>query len=182
MGEKFVEAFLKGGEAFGAGERFVVAVGGDDEVGFDEGEVLVEVGEVVGTRHEVHFVGRPGEVANDEFVVRVVLVQQGLEMTVAALGIEKEIANEGNAGAGLELERQGGDDRLGRLGPRRGLEVEVVFGELRVLVRSCFVSLGIFSVLYWLAFFLGMIGELMSARSVGFTPLTSPPKLKLLGW
>jgi hypothetical protein len=111
-----------------------------------------------------------------------VLMQQGFEVAVAAFGIKEEIADEGNAGARLDIERQGADDRLRGFGPRRGLEVEVVFGELRVLVRSCFVSLGIFSVFYWLAFFLGMIGELMSARSTGFTPLTSPPKLKLLGW
>jgi hypothetical protein len=145
VGEEFVEALLEGGEAFGAGEGFVVAVGGDDEIGFDEGEVLVEVGEVVGPGHEVHFVGGPGEVADDEFVVRVVLVEEGLEMTVAALGIEEEVADEGNAGPFFKGERQGGGDRLGGFGPWRGLEVEVVLGELRVLIRSC---LGALSGLY----------------------------------
>ena len=69
MGQERVEALFEGGEAFFASERFIEAVGCDDDVGFEVGEVLVEVAEVVGTRHQVHFVGRPGEVADREFVI-----------------------------------------------------------------------------------------------------------------
>ena len=75
MGEELVEAFLKSGETFFACEGFIVAIGSDDEVGFKVVEVLVEVAEVIGTGHEVHFVGWPGEVANGQFVLWVVLVK-----------------------------------------------------------------------------------------------------------
>ena len=141
----------------------IVAVGGGDDAGFDEGEVLVEVGEVAGTGHEVDLVAGPSEVADDEFVVRVMLVEEDLEMTVAALGIEKEIADEGNTGAGLKFERQGGDDGFGGPGARRGLEIEVIFRQLRVLGGSWLGRLGAFSVVYFTAFFWEPPGEFLWA-------------------
>ncbi len=69
MGKERVEALFEGGDSLFVVERFIESVGRDDDVGFEVGEVLVEVAEVVGTRHQVHFVGRPGEVADREFVI-----------------------------------------------------------------------------------------------------------------
>ncbi|MDE0861137.1 MAG: hypothetical protein OSA93_13320 [Akkermansiaceae bacterium] len=57
-------------------------------------------------------------------------------MSEATFGIEKEIADEGNARAGLKLERQGGGDRRGGLGARRSFEVNVVIRQRRVLFWS----------------------------------------------
>ena len=111
------------------------------------------------------------------------LVEESFEMSEATFGIEKEVADEGNARAGLKLEGQGGGDRCSGLGARRGLEVNIVIRQLRVLFWRGPFYLGVLGVLlfYFPAFFLGMMGAFMSARSEGFTPLTSPPKLNELG-
>ena len=112
-------------------------------------------------------------------------------MSVTALGIEKEISNQSNPCLWLELERKSGLDGLGLSWARRSLEIDVILRELwipfgRRLIKFCIfgVSLTLFFFnrrFYFTAFFLGMIGVLRSARSAGLTPLTSPPKLKLLG-
>lgn len=111
-------------------------------------------------------------------------------MSVTALGIEKEISNQSNPCLWLELEGKSGLDGLGLSWSRRSLEIDGILRELwipfgRRLVKFCIfgVSLTLFfnRRFYFTAFFLGMIGVLRLARSVGLTPLTSPPKLKLLG-
>ena len=58
-----------------------------------------------------------------------------VEVAVAAFVVELQVADEGDAGPLRDLERQGGGDRLGLAGTGRGLEVDVVVGELWVLFR-----------------------------------------------
>jgi len=87
VGQKLVEPFFESGESFFSSEGFVVTVSSDDEVGFEVVEVLVEVAEVIGAGHEVDFVGRPGEVADGEFVIGVVLMKKSFEVAEAAFGV-----------------------------------------------------------------------------------------------
>jgi len=97
--------------------------------------VLVEVAEIVGARLEVNFVGRPGEVADRELVFRETLVEERFEVAVTALVVELQVPDERDAGLGRDFEWQGGGDRLGLAGTGRGLEIDVVAGEFRVLLR-----------------------------------------------
>ena len=61
--------------------------------------MLIEIAEVIGAWHEVDFVGWPGEISDGESVIGMMLVEEGFEMPVAALGIEEEIPDEGDAGS-----------------------------------------------------------------------------------
>ena len=133
--EEGVEAVDEWLDSLRAGEGFVVAEGGDDEVRLEVEEVLIEVAEVVGTGLEVDLVGGPGEVADGELVPGEALVEEGFEVALAAFVVEEEVADEGDAGLGLDGEGEGGLDR-GCLVGAGGFEVDVKFGEGGVL-RGC---------------------------------------------
>jgi len=131
--EEGVEAVDEGLDSLRAGEGFVVAEGGDDEVRLEVEEVLIEVAEVVGTGLEVDLVGGPGEVADGELVPGEALVKEGFEVALAAFVVEEEVADEGDAGLGLDGEGEGCLDRGCLVGAEGGVEVDVKFGEGGVL-------------------------------------------------
>ena len=65
--------------------------------------MLIEITEVIGSWHEVDFVGWPGEISDGELVVRVMLVEEGFEMPIAAFGIEEEVSDKGDACSFFQL-------------------------------------------------------------------------------
>jgi hypothetical protein len=114
LDEEGFEKRLELGEALFAVEALVEAEGGEDDVGLVLGEVLVEVAKAIGARAEGHFVGGPAEVAEDELLVGKALMHEGLELAVVAHAIEKRIADEGDACAGFQLQRELGESRNGK--------------------------------------------------------------------
>ena len=110
--------------------------------------MLIEVAEVVGTGHEVDFIGGPCEVTDGEFVIGVVLVEKGFEMAVAAFGIKKEVADEGDTGAGSDVKREPCFDGFGVGRAGGGFEINVVFGEVGIFGRSLAFELGVTGVFF----------------------------------
>ena len=153
VGQEGVETLAEVRQALRSGEGLVGAERSDDDVGLEIQEVLIEVPKVVGARLEVDFIGRPGEVADPELVLGKALVEQGFEVAEAPLGIEEEIANECNPGPGGEIERQAGPDRGGLGRARRGLEVDIVIRQARILGRCRLVELGVLAVRLYRLFF-----------------------------
>ena len=105
---------LELGEAFFAFEALVEAEGGEDDVRLVLGEVLVEVAKAIRPRAEGHFIGGPAEVAEDELLPGKALVHERLELPIVAHAIEERIPDEGDAGAGFQLQRQLGEGREGQ--------------------------------------------------------------------
>ena len=91
--------------------------------------MLVDVGEVFRSGGQIDFVGRPGEVADDEFVVREAGVQQGGQMPEELGTFEECVADQADVVAAVECERQ--RRRAGRAGvwPRGRLGEDPEAGE-----------------------------------------------------
>jgi hypothetical protein len=115
------------------GERLVEAVGGQDHVGPAEGKVLLEVGEVVGPGSEIDFVGRPGERADDQFLVGKGRVEHGRHVAEQGRPLEQRVADEADMVAPAEFERQRRRDRLAGRRPGGAVEVEAILGEVLLL-------------------------------------------------
>ena len=89
MGQELIKAFPEAREAFFSAERFIVSVGGNDEVAFEVVEMLVKVTEVIWPGHEIDFISWPGKVTNCKFMLWIVLVEESFEVAEAAFGIKE---------------------------------------------------------------------------------------------
>jgi hypothetical protein len=95
-----------------------------------EREVLLEVGEVVGPGCEGDLVGRPGERADDEFLLGKRRVEHGRHVTEQGRPLEQRIADEADMVAAAEFERQRRRDRFAGRRPRRRLPVDRIAREV----------------------------------------------------
>ena len=87
-------------------EGFVVAERGEDDVDFLARQVLRHGGEVVRTRLQIHLVRRPGEVSDHELVIGMRELDQRLDVAKLLRTIQQRVADEGNARAFFQLQRQ----------------------------------------------------------------------------
>ena len=140
------EAGLEDIDGVDTGEGFVVAEGGEDDVDFFAGQVLFDRGEIVGARLQIDLVGRPGEVADDELVVGMSEVQEGFEMRKLLRAVEQRVADERDAVALFQLQRQGGGDGRGFFRFGSVLRIDAVIGEFGVLFGLLLVELDVFRV------------------------------------
>ena len=110
--EEVCEVGFETGEAFLAViiPGFVEAVGGEDDVGFGFGEVVVDVAEVFGAWAATDGVRRPGEVADDEVVMGIAGVEAGFDFAEVLHAFGEGVADPDDVIALLEVERGGVGD------------------------------------------------------------------------
>ena len=124
VAEERIEIRLEFREAGGTGEGFVETEEGKNHIGADAGEPLVGGAKVFGTGAGGQFVAGDGEIAHDEFVLRILRVNERLERAEMLHAIGERVADEGDLGAGIEGERRverGGDCWRHGCDRRRGL-------------------------------------------------------------
>ena len=126
-----------------AGEGFVEAVGGEDDVGLRQGEVLLGVGEIGRPGLHLDGIGRPGQISHLQLVVGKMLVQEGFEIGEILGAVEEGVADEGDAGAFGDVERQAGFDGGRSLRPGGRLLVDGVLCQAGILDDRLFPRLAI---------------------------------------
>ena len=134
VAEERIEIRLEFREAGGTGEGFVETEERKNHIGADAGEPLVGRAKVFGTGAGGQFVAGDGEVAHDEFVFRILRVNERLERAEMLHAIGERVADEGDLGAGSEGERRverGGDRGRHRCHRRGGLRRGRRFGRRR---------------------------------------------------
>ena len=136
LGEESVEARAEGGKAGLTRKGLVVAEGCNDYIGAVVGEMLVKVAEVGRPRLEVDLVSRPGKVPDAELVIGKALVKECFEIAVVTGIVEEAAADEGDLVLRLKFQGQGGGDRFCLRSAGRGLEIDVVPGQLRGFLRT----------------------------------------------
>ena len=93
-------------------------------------EMLIGIGEVGWSRLQANLVGRPGQVADHQLMLRISRVQQRLELAELLRSFEQRIADERNVVAVVQSQWQLGRHRLRGVRTRRGLLVDAVLSEV----------------------------------------------------
>ena len=132
----FRQAFAEGRQPFPAGEGLVVAESSQHYVGFHSGKVLVRIGEVCRAGLKVHLVRCPRKVSKHQFIFRMSLLQQRLQVPEFMHPVEQGVANQPYTNSLLQLERQLSIDRIGGFRPLGRFRKHGIPVKFRVLSKT----------------------------------------------